>query len=234
MAFKIYVCFLIVVSAIAGACAGQRVSTYVSVASGVSQHGPLGQVSEKDVHCDSEARARPAVELSHLLPDRAQQTVEDSPTPGSAEAPLMVGSGTSESEADPFVSKRSTTNPRVSGATFIFVLSWLLLLPIVVGAALTYDQLLRIEYSSWREVWERDGRPRGYFWSPPELRTAERLLGMSGRMLITWLFRTPNWIRAEPEARVLLQRLKKLEALGLVVIAIAFAVGFWAMAVASH
>lgn len=82
-------------------------------------------------------------------------------------------------------------------------LCWILTL---IGAFLTFDRLLFIEYSSYRRNWEKDGKPHGFFWTPTEVRHSgfwqfnlSTIAHM--RLRFDWLFVTPSWIQGSPEAR---------------------------------
>ncbi len=106
-------------------------------------------------------------------------------------------------------------------AIFLFSMPFLLIvlsIPVAYAALSTSDRLIRLEYASHREDWERDGRPWGPYWRPPESGTLEQQWRVrnAGRTLAgwgcfyAWLFETPDWIRQDREALKLIFRLRVL------------------------
>ena len=73
-------------------------------------------------------------------------------------------------------------------------------------AFVVFDQLVRLEYSSYRKHWEADGRPHGFFWVPAEAKIARGLLVNLGswrarnRCSFGWLLSTPEWMRWDEKA----------------------------------
>jgi len=57
---------------------------------------------------------------------------------------------------------------------------------------LTFDNVVRFEYTKNREAWEADGRPHGFLWRPPEC-TLFRSTWATHRLTLVWLFKTPFW-----------------------------------------
>src|SRR4051812_17551443 len=68
---------------------------------------------------------------------------------------------------------------------------------------ITFDRLVRHEYKHHTSHWEKDGRPRGIFWSPLDtgLWVGNRA---RNRLQCRWLFRSPEWTRNDPRALNLL------------------------------
>jgi hypothetical protein len=88
-----------------------------------------------------------------------------------------------------------------------------LLLLVLIGAFLTFDQLVRLEYNSYRAIWDKDGRPAGFFWISPEHRTTRGKLARTlarSRVALAWVFTTPEWIQADKQAYHLVWRLRIL------------------------
>jgi len=81
------------------------------------------------------------------------------------------------------------------------------LVAVLLYAFVLFDRLLRAEYEDQRQIWEADGRPRGYFWRPAEC-SAFDFLGQFARvrLSIAWLFRTPSWIAESGPYKVSLRR----------------------------
>jgi hypothetical protein len=91
--------------------------------------------------------------------------------------------------------------------TIALVVYIIALLATLLGSFVFFDRLIRHEYHAHREAWERDGRPTGYLFSPPES-TLFRSRLASGRCSGGWLFWTPPWIRSDNVARALLSRMR--------------------------
>ena len=84
----------------------------------------------------------------------------------------------------------------------------ILLVPCVIAAFITFDQIVKTEHDLFFSDWEQDGEPRGFFWRPPR--------GLSGfgsgwgltaqSRWLAWLFQTPPWARSNPEVLGLFRR----------------------------
>ena len=85
------------------------------------------------------------------------------------------------------------TTPDVPGIIFFAA---------TIACFVAYDRLIRRQYEIAREQWERDGRPVGMFWAPPEtpVRSWAR-----GKAMFRLLVSTPGWI-ADDDASTRLQR----------------------------
>jgi hypothetical protein len=91
--------------------------------------------------------------------------------------------------------------------TIALVLSGMVLLSVLLCSFVFFDRLIRHEYHTHRDAWERDGRPKGVLFTPPEATWFRSGLA-SGQCSGSWLFWTPPWIRSDPHARALLSRLR--------------------------
>jgi len=92
------------------------------------------------------------------------------------------------------------------------------LVSILLGSFLTFDQLIRLEYNSYRSQWENDGTPRGIFWLPCEYWRSQNIGWFSTwksqyksdwamqKTHLRWLFSTPQWIKDDEQAKKLLKR----------------------------
>jgi len=81
---------------------------------------------------------------------------------------------------------------------FIFVL-----LPACIGALVTTDLLVRLEFNFHPEDWKADGEPFGVVWTPPgRKRGLAYALGNFGITGLSWrwLLSTPDWIRTDARA----------------------------------
>jgi hypothetical protein len=83
----------------------------------------------------------------------------------------------------------------------------LALLGALIAAFYFLDRLIRHEYQFHREAWERDGRPVGYLFRPPEATWLRSSLAFH-RCSFAWLFQTPAWVRDDSSAKRLLSRLR--------------------------
>ncbi len=83
---------------------------------------------------------------------------------------------------------------------------FLSLIPVLFFTLANFDELVKIEYTKYRAEWIKDGKPRGFFWRPPESIWLAGSLSMQ-RLSWKWLFKTPQWISSEPKA---VHRLKRL------------------------
>jgi hypothetical protein len=96
------------------------------------------------------------------------------------------------------------------------------LISVLLGAFLTFDQLIRLEYNSYRAQWEDDGTPRGFFWVPREYwriqspswfgrwKSQYKSSWSMQKANLFWLFSTPLWIKNDEKAKKLLKRMRVL------------------------
>jgi len=75
-----------------------------------------------------------------------------------------------------------------------------------VAGCLIFDKLIRLEYTLFRGNWQKDGRPFGIFWVPPEMKRAGlrefiRSSSAHKRIIFNWLFAPPAWVEESSEAR---------------------------------
>ena len=89
----------------------------------------------------------------------------------------------------------------------MFMVFLVALIAVLFGAFYFLDRLIRYEYQFHREAWERDGRPVGFFFRPPETSWLYSSFAFQ-RCAFAWLFRTPQWTREDSAARTLLSRLR--------------------------
>jgi hypothetical protein len=86
----------------------------------------------------------------------------------------------------------------------------LIFIPAAIWMFGIHDKLTSIEYNSYRQEWEKDGRPVGFFWSPPNLRIRLWSYFARDRCALTWLVSTPHWMRGNREALHLVSRLRAI------------------------
>jgi hypothetical protein len=88
----------------------------------------------------------------------------------------------------------------------------LLLFPFGIWQFLVFDRLIRYEYENFREAWEHDGSPHGFFWHPPRPGCSTSIMRYMARdtLAVMWLVVTPSWMEKDEKARSLLSRLRWL------------------------
>jgi|SRR5215207_2051212 len=96
------------------------------------------------------------------------------------------------------------------------------LISVLFSAFLTFDQLVRLEYNSYRVQWEKDGKPRGFFWFPREYWRSQNIGWFNKwksqyasnwtmqRNHFTWLFSTPEWMQQDDTAQKLVKHFRVL------------------------
>lgn len=84
------------------------------------------------------------------------------------------------------------------GALVEFLIGFLFLLPFFFLASLNHDRLVRMLYEKYRPEWRQAGGPFGFFWRAPGERPS-----MAGfiRASVTWAFRLPPKLAADPASR---------------------------------
>jgi hypothetical protein len=87
----------------------------------------------------------------------------------------------------------------------IFTIFFILMVILVI-AFVNFDKLVKIEYTKYRKDWIKDGKPRGFFWWPPERTLFSSSLALQA-LSLKWLFKTPQWMNSDAVA---IQRLKRL------------------------
>jgi hypothetical protein len=103
------------------------------------------------------------------------------------------------------------------------------LISVLLGSFFTFDQLIRLEYNSYRTQWENDGKPHGFFWFPREYWNSQNLslfskwksqyksVWAAPKANLIWLFLTPQWIKNDERAKKLLHVYEFLFSSGTVV-----------------
>lgn len=113
----------------------------------------------------------------------------------------------------------------------MFMLLWLLAIPLAIADQTVMTIIVRREYLSHRSLWESDGKPRGIFWIPKESILWGWFVGYSGahalrRLTWNWLLFTPAWIAKDRDTRRLLWLHRILFAAFWISITGAFAITF--------
>jgi predicted membrane protein len=90
------------------------------------------------------------------------------------------------------------------------IITFFLLIPILIWAFTTFDNLIKLEYESFHEQWIKDKQPVGMFWRPENYRVSFSSGNVSQKYMLVWLFKTPEWVNGSDEASALLKRLRVL------------------------
>ena len=81
------------------------------------------------------------------------------------------------------------------------------LMGVLVFAFINFDVLVQIEYRKYKDEWSIDGKPRGFFWRPPESTWFASSIATQ-KLSFRWLFQTPHWVKNDTEAICRLKRLR--------------------------
>jgi hypothetical protein len=93
----------------------------------------------------------------------------------------------------------------------IIITIFLGLMAVLLMAFANFDRLVKIEYKKYKEKWVKDGKPRGFFWRPSEIPWFAFAIASSLAMQslsIKWLFKTPEWVTNDLEAKECLRKLR--------------------------
>jgi hypothetical protein len=87
----------------------------------------------------------------------------------------------------------------MTGYVVLITLLLAALIPTIIYSFALFDRLIGAEYTDHHALWEKDGRPRGFFWRPPECGRFDMLSGLARlRLHYVWLFSTPIWVSQSP------------------------------------
>jgi hypothetical protein len=79
----------------------------------------------------------------------------------------------------------------------------LLLFPLLLIALILFDHMIRFEHKFHHRIWEKDGKPLGFFWVPPELKIRKSIFPSfsstraGNKLALLWLFSTPDWAKRD-------------------------------------
>ncbi len=77
----------------------------------------------------------------------------------------------------------------------------------MIGTFITFDQILKIQYQKYKNAWEADGKPYGFFWKTKESKWLQGSIARN-RLAFIWLFKTPDWIKNNENLKKYLFRLR--------------------------
>ncbi len=89
----------------------------------------------------------------------------------------------------------------------IIILAILLVgvLSFLLATFVSFDRVVRRQYTEHHDSWCRDGRPFGIFWKPKDVHLFRSSLAFHKAWAV-WLFITPSWADSDPLAIHLLRR----------------------------
>jgi hypothetical protein len=97
--------------------------------------------------------------------------------------------------------------------TVLFILTGIFAVSLLRSFAV-FDTILRKEYRGHPLIWEKDGKPIGFFWVPKGGEILSGSLARS-RLAMKWSFATPSWAESENELLPLFKKLKRAAILNL-------------------
>jgi hypothetical protein len=92
-------------------------------------------------------------------------------------------------------------------AKLAFAGFYIALLAVLLRSFYYFDRLMRHEYQFYRDTWEKDGRPLGFLFRPPEATYFGSGFALQ-RCWCVWLFLTPRWVGGDSAAKTLLSRFR--------------------------
>jgi hypothetical protein len=81
------------------------------------------------------------------------------------------------------------------------------LVAVLLSSFYFFDRLIRHEHRFYRDLWEKDGRPIGFLFRPPEATYFGSGFAFQ-RCCFVWLFRTPRWVGGDSAAKTFLSRFR--------------------------
>ncbi|HEX9022914.1 MAG TPA: hypothetical protein VF799_03650 [Geobacteraceae bacterium] len=90
------------------------------------------------------------------------------------------------------------------------VLIFVLLVPILIWAFNTFDNLIKLECEKFHEQWVADGAPSGIYWRPTDYRPSLQGALATQKAMFMLFFRRPGWMESSPYALSLHRRYRML------------------------
>jgi hypothetical protein len=85
-----------------------------------------------------------------------------------------------------------------------------LLIPVLIWAFITFDNLIKLEYEKFHQQWIKDGQPSGLFWRPDGCPPSLHGGIATQKSMLLLLFNKPEWIASSGQARKLLKKYRIL------------------------
>jgi hypothetical protein len=90
------------------------------------------------------------------------------------------------------------------------IIIFFLLIPILLWAFITFDNLIKLEHQKFHFQWMKDGEPSGMYWRPANFHRSFRNGMATQKSMLLWLFKNPKWVESSDEASKLLKRYRVL------------------------
>jgi ferric iron reductase protein FhuF len=90
------------------------------------------------------------------------------------------------------------------------VILFILMIPLLVWAFITWDNLIKLEHEKFHQQWLNDGKPTGMFWRSSKSRRSYRSGMATQKFMFMWLFKTPEWAESSDDALSLIKRYRTL------------------------
>ena len=96
----------------------------------------------------------------------------------------------------------SSTDLRTGGGAHLTmqIFLFVLLVPILIWAFNTFDNLIRLEYEQFHQHWISDGLPSGLYWRPPDYRPSFRSGMATQKSMLFLLIGKPEWVESSDYA----------------------------------
>ena len=75
-----------------------------------------------------------------------------------------------------------------------------LLMPVLIWAFKTFDDLIKLEHEKFHQQWIKDGQPSGLFWHPDGCRPSFHGGIATQKSMLILLFNKPEWIDSSAQA----------------------------------
>lgn len=85
-----------------------------------------------------------------------------------------------------------------------------LLIPILIWAFNTFDNLIKLEYEIFHQQWLKDGQPSGLYWRPADYRPSLHSGFATQKSMLILLFKKPEWVASSAQACSLLKKYRIL------------------------
>jgi hypothetical protein len=85
-----------------------------------------------------------------------------------------------------------------------------LLIPILIWAFNTFDNLIKLEYEKFHQQWLKDGQPSGLYWRPADYHPSFHSGFATQKSMLILLFKKPEWVASSAQACNLLNKYRIL------------------------
>jgi hypothetical protein len=90
------------------------------------------------------------------------------------------------------------------------IVIFFLLIPILIWAFNTFDNLIKLEYEKFYQYWIKDGQPSGLYWRPADYHPSFQGGIATQKAMLILLFKKPEWVASSDIAWNLLKKYRIL------------------------